>query len=193
MLKFRSKQNDGFSVSPVRVARVLEPPSSPLRTLSQLPKRHFIVFHRWLRSDHTSAGSLIIVRTFVCRKVGAPVTITDRAFTASLHCKTKYLLYLKNESPRDDTEFVLWLANVQGHYESAAADRICATVPTGRVFRGTPPYPELRTGSKPYGLVLGYEATTAELQSRLHALMLIKGKGPGRQEYAPVRFVFLRL
>ena len=116
--------------------------------------------------------------------------IHDRAFNAWLQCKTKYLLYLKHESPRDDTEFVLWLANVQGHYESAAEDRICATVPTDRVFRGTPPYPELRTGSNPYGLVLGYEATTGELQSRLHALILTKGKSPGRQEYAPVRFVF---
>lgn len=115
--------------------------------------------------------------------------ITERAFAASLDCKTKCLLYLRNEPSSHHSEFVLWSASIQAQFEISAANRVCATLPAGRVFLGTPPLPDLRTRSNPYVLILGYEVATAEVQSQLHALTLTTGRGAGHQEYSPVRFI----
>jgi hypothetical protein len=113
--------------------------------------------------------------------------ITDVMFAASLDCPTKCLLYLHHEAG-GNSEFSQWQARSQADFETLALDRMCSTLPVRDIFLGTPPLPNLRTCR--YRLVVGYEAVTPDIQSRLHALQLVAGKPGRREEYVPIRLVF---
>jgi len=112
--------------------------------------------------------------------------ITDVMFAASLDCSTKCFLYLHHEAG-GDSEFSRWQTRKQADFETSALDRMCSALPGGDIFWGTPPLPNLRTCG--YRLVVGYEAVTPDIQSRLHALQLVEGKPGRREEYVPIRLV----
>jgi predicted RecB family nuclease len=110
--------------------------------------------------------------------------ITDITFAASLNCPTKCFLYLNNEA-NGNSEFSQWQSHIEAKYRAAALDRIRSALPAGGVFFGTPLLSDLR--SRRYRLVVGYEAVTADIQSRLHALQLIESGQ--REVYIPIRLV----
>jgi predicted RecB family nuclease len=112
--------------------------------------------------------------------------ITDVAFAASLNCPTKCFLHLHHEAG-DNTEFSQWQARIQAEFETAALHRMCSALPGEDIFLGTPLLPDLR--SRRYRLVVGYDAATPEIQSRVHALHVIEGKSEKREEYIPIRLV----
>ena len=112
--------------------------------------------------------------------------ITDVTFAASLNCPTKCFLCLHNEAG-GNSEFSQWQARIQADFESAALDRMCSALPAGDIFLGTPILSDLR--SCRYKLVLGYEAMTPEIRSRLPALQRVEGKTGKREGYVPIRFV----
>jgi hypothetical protein len=97
--------------------------------------------------------------------------ITDVTFAASLNCSTKCFLCLHNETG-GNSEFSQWHARIQADFETAALDRMCSALPVGDIFLGTPILSDLR--SRRYRLVLGYEAVTPEIQSRLPALQRVR-------------------
>jgi predicted RecB family nuclease len=112
--------------------------------------------------------------------------ITAAAFAASLNCPTKCFLYLHNEAG-GKPEFPQWQARIQADFETAALERMCSAIPARDIFLGTPPLSDIR--SRRYELVVGHEAVTPEIQSRLHALQVVEGKSGKREGYAPIRFV----
>jgi predicted RecB family nuclease len=112
--------------------------------------------------------------------------ITDVTFAASLNCPTKCFLYLHHEAG-DNSEFSQWQARIQADFEAAALDRMRSDLPAEDIFLGTPLLSDLR--SRRYRLVIGYEAVTPEIQSRLHALQLVEGKSGKREGYVPIRLV----
>jgi len=114
------------------------------------------------------------------------VRITNSTFAAALNCLTKCFLYLHHEDG-GNSEFSQWQARIEADFETAALKRMCSALPTGEIYLGTPLLSDLR--SRRYGLVLGYEAVTPEIQSRLHALQLVKGKSGKREGYVPIRLV----
>jgi predicted RecB family nuclease len=112
--------------------------------------------------------------------------ITDVTFAASLNCPTKCFLCLHSET-HGNSEFSQWQARIQADFETAALDRMCSTLPAGDIFLGTPALSDLR--SCRYRLILGYEAVTPEVQSRLPALERVDGKAGKREGYVPIRLV----
>jgi hypothetical protein len=110
--------------------------------------------------------------------------ITDRTFAASLNCPTKCFLHLHNEAG-GNSEFSQWQAQIQAEFEAAALDRMRSALSAGDIFVGTPLLSDLR--SRRYRLIVGYEAVTPEIQSRLHALQLVESGQ--REAYVPIRLV----
>ena len=113
--------------------------------------------------------------------------ITAVMFAASLNCPTKCFLYLHHESG-GNSEFSQWQVRIQAEFEAAALDRMRSDLPAGDIFWGTPLLSDLR--SRRYRLVIGYEALTPEIQSRLHALQFAEGKPGKREGYVPIRLAF---
>jgi predicted RecB family nuclease len=64
---------------------------------------------------------------------------------------------------------------------------MCSAVPVRDIFLGTPLLSDLR--SRRYRLVVGYEAVTPEIQSRLHILQVVEGTSGKREGYVPIRLV----
>jgi predicted RecB family nuclease len=112
--------------------------------------------------------------------------ITHATFAASLNCPTKCFLYVHNETG-GNSEFSQGQARIQGDFETAALERMCSALPAGDIFLGSPILSDLR--SRRYRLVLGYEAVTPEIQSRLPALQSVEGKDGKREKYVPIRLV----
>jgi hypothetical protein len=112
--------------------------------------------------------------------------ITDVMFAASINCPTKCFLYFHHEAG-GSPEFSQWQARIQADFETAALDRMCSAVPVRDIFLGTPLLSDLR--SRRYRLVVGYEAVTPEIQSRLHILQVVEGTSGKREGYVPIRLV----
>ena len=112
--------------------------------------------------------------------------ITDVTFAASLDCQTKGFLCLHQEA-RGNSEFSQWRTSIQADFETAVLDRMCSALPAEDIFLGTPLLSDLR--SRRYRFVVGYEAVTPEIRSRLHALQRVEGKAGNREAYVPIRLV----
>jgi predicted RecB family nuclease len=64
---------------------------------------------------------------------------------------------------------------------------MCSALPAADIFLGTPLLSDLRSPRN--RLIVGYEAVTPEIQSRLHALQVVEGKSGKREGYVPIRLV----